>query len=376
MYSFLPNVSIFMSKVLKQCVAYHIENKGLMAETVFSELTKQRWQRFRKIRRAWFSLWVLGAAYVLSLFSPWLVNDAPLLMSYKGELYFPAWNFYTEQDFGGKYKTEMNYERFLRSEHWLKSEGWVINPPVPHDPLHAYLNSSGSPPHPPSTEHWLGTDANGRDVLSRLIHGFRIGMSFSLFVTLIGTILGVIIGGVQGYAGGKIDLFFQRFIEIWSALPFLYVVILIGSLFGRSFALLLVVMSLFQWIGLSYYMRGEFFRLRKMEFVQAARSLGMSRTHIFFKEILPNALNPVITIMPFSLIGGIGALTSLDFLGFGMPPPTPSWGELLSQGLDHLYAPWIAISTTLALFLTLLMATFIGEGVRAALDPKSGDRYE
>jgi len=342
----------------------------------FSEISRERWRRFKSIRRAWWSFWILGTAFVLSLFSPWLVNDEPLVMSYQGKLYFPAFVFYSEQDLGGPYRTEVNYTTFLRTEKFAE-HGWAIQPPVPHDPLQSYLmDYEGSPPYAPSWDHWLGTDSNARDVMSRLIHGFRISMVFALVLTLFSAFLGILIGGIQGFRAGKTDLVMQRLIEIWATLPFLYVVILIGAIYGRGFWLLLLVMALFQWIGLSYYMRGEFYRLRKYPYVQAARALGMPWYHIFFREILPNALTPVITILPFSIISGIGSLTALDFLGFGLPPPQASWGELLSQGLDNLHAPWITISTVVALFITLLLATFIGEGVREAMDPKSGDRYE
>ena len=201
-------------------------------------------------------------------------------------------------------------------------------------------------------------------------------MTFALCLMLMGAIFGIIIGGIQGYLGGGVDIVVQRLIEIWSSLPFLYVVILVGSIYGRNFILLLIIMALFQWIGLSYYMRGEFYKLRDMTYVKGAKALGIGSGSIFFQHILPNALTPVITIMPFSLIGGITALTALDFLGFGLPPPTPSWGEMLSQGLNNLYAPWLAISTVVALFTTLLLATFIGEGAREAFDPKSEYRIE
>jgi microcin C transport system permease protein len=201
-------------------------------------------------------------------------------------------------------------------------------------------------------------------------------MIFSLFLMMMGAVFGIVIGGIQGYLGGTVDIIVQRLIEIWSSLPFLIVVILVGSVYGRSFILLLLVMALFQWIGLSYYMRGEFLRLKNMTYVSAAKALGIKTRSIFFRQIFPNALIPVITIMPFSLIGGITALTALDFLGFGLPPPSPSWGEMLSQGLVNLYAPWITISTVAALFTTLLLATFIGEGVREAFDPRSEYRFE
>ena len=341
-----------------------------------SAVTLERFRRFRSKRRAWWSLWILTAAFGLSLLSPWLVNDRPLVLSWQGELTFPAFSFYPETKFGGQYLTEPDYAPMLAKAKEQGKAVWAIMPPVPHDPLRARLNDEGTPPYAPSREHWLGTDAHGRDLLARLIHGFRICMGFSLLLTLLSTVLGVVIGSLQGYLGGKFDILLQRGIEIWASLPFLYVVILISSIYGHGFWLLVGIMTVFSWLGLSYYMRGEFLRLREVTYVRAARVLGFSRFHILFREILPNALNPVVTLFPFALIGGISSLTSLDFLGFGLAPPTPSWGELMAQGLANLFAPWIAVSTVVALFITLLLATFIGEGVRDAMDPKSGDRYE
>ncbi|HSQ43159.1 MAG TPA: ABC transporter permease [Fibrobacteraceae bacterium] len=340
-----------------------------------SAVTLERWNRFRGNRRAWWSLWLLVVAYVLSLLSPWLVNDRPLALHYAGEWSFPAFFFYPESHFGGTYQTEPDYPAMLAHAREDGIHFWALMPPVPQDPLRARLDDAGSPPYAPSREHWLGTDAHGRDLLSRLIHGFRICMSFSLLLTLLSTFLGIAVGAIQGYLGGRVDIFAQRGIEIWASLPFLYVVILVASLYGSSFWLLLGIMTLFSWVGLSYYMRGEFLRLRDVTYVKAAKTLGFGWAHILFREMLPNALTPVVTLFPFALIGGIGSLTSLDFLGFGLAPPTPSWGDLMAQGLENLYAPWIAVSATAALFFTLLLATFVGEGVRDAMDPKSGDRF-
>ncbi len=308
-----------------------------------SELTRERLSHFKKIKRAYYSLWILGVAFILSLFSPAIANDKPIIL-------WPLVKFYSAETFGGKYKTEANYLKLKQDPNF---SGGMIMPPIPHNPIHAYLDLEGTPPHRPSLKHWLGTDTGARDVLSRLLHGFRICMLFSITITVLGAICGIIIGGFQGYSGGWVDIVFQRLIEIWSSLPFLYVIILVGAIYGRGFFTLIFVMLIFQWIGLSYYMRGE-----------------------FLKHILPNALTPVITIIPFHLIGGISVLTALDFLGFGLPPPTPSWGELLDQGLKNLHSPWIAISTIAALMVTLLLATFIGEGVREVMDPKSGSRFE
>jgi len=342
----------------------------------FSAITMQRFARFRANRRAWWSLLFLLGAFLLSLTSPWLVNDRPLLLKWDGQYSFPAFHFYPESHFSGKYQTEPDYPLLVDSASAQGHSVFCIMPPIPQDPLRARLDGEGEPPYAPSRTHWLGTDSHGRDLLARLIHGFRICMSFSLLLTLLSTILGIALGAIQGYLGGRFDLWMQRFIEIWASLPFLYVVIFVAALYGRDFWLLLLVMTIFSWIGLSYYMRGEFLRLRDATYVRAAKVLGFGPCHILFREILPNAMTPVVTLLPFSLIGGISALTSLDFLGFGLQPPTPSWGDLMAQGLNCLFAPWIAVSTILALFITLLLATFIGEGVRESLDPKSGDRYE
>lgn len=338
---------------------------------MFSELTRQQFRRFRSIKRAWISFWILVVAYALSLFSEHLANDRPLLLGCEGRLYFPTLKFYSGETFGGLHRTEADYLALEDDAAFREKGGWMIFPPIKSDPLRGYLDRPGNPPHPPSARHWLGTDDSARDVLARLLYGFRTSMSFAIALACVGAVVGSIIGGVQGYVGGIFDLIAQRLIEIWSALPFLYVVILIGSIYGQTFMVLLLVFSLFQWIVLSYYMRGEFYRLRKQTFTQAAEALGAGHVRLLFRHILPNALIPVVTVFPFMLISGISSLTALDFLGFGLPPPTPSWGEMLQQGLNYLYAPWLAISSVLALFFTLLLASFVGEGARAAFDPKS-----
>ena len=343
---------------------------------LFSDITRDRLRNFKRIRRAYYSFWILAVAFLLSLFSEVFAGSRPLLLGYQGSLYFPVLFFYPGKTFGGPYQTEADYKSLQKSADFRARGGWMILPPVPYDPLRSQLELSGSPPHAPSFAHLMGTDAGARDILARIIHGFRISMLFALFVAAVTGILGVIIGGVQGYLGGRTDIIMQRFIEIWSALPFLYVVILMGSLLGRSFAVLLIVMSFFTWVGLSYYMRGEFYKTRNMTYINAARALGIGPVRIFFRHILPNSLTPLITILPFTLIGAIGTLTALDFLGFGLPPPTPSWGELMKQGMDNLHAPWISVFATLSLFITLLLATFVGEGLREAFDPRAEYRIE
>ncbi|MCB1175811.1 MAG: ABC transporter permease subunit [Leptospiraceae bacterium] len=344
---------------------------------MISEITKDRFARFRRIRRAWISLLLLGALYIISLGSELVCNDHPLYIHYQGRSYFPILFYYPPAVFGQS-GAQVDYVELRRNADF-RSKATMILPLIPHSPYYNYTGYETPPPHLPSMarEHWLGTDRNGRDVLARLLYGFRICMSFALILTVIGSLLGVIIGGVQGYLGGMVDLGMQRVIEIWSALPFLYVVILIGSVYGRSFLMLILVMSLFNWIGLSYYMRGEFLRLRNQNYVKVAQTQGLGHIRIFFRQILPNATTPLITILPFNLIGGITSLTALDFLGFGLQPPTPSWGELLSSGLDVIgEQPHLTIFTTIALFITLLLATFIGEGAREAFDPRARIRVE
>jgi microcin C transport system permease protein len=343
---------------------------------VFSDLTRARFRRFRSIRRAWFSLLVLSGLFVLSLFSELLSNDRPLLLGYKGGVYAPAFKFYPGTAFGLEQGTQVDYHALDEDPAFAASGGWILFPPVKWGPYRAHLDLEGNPPHAPSRAHWLGTDNTARDVLSRLLYGFRLCMAFALLIALLAVSLGILIGGLQGWLGGRTDIVGQRFIEIWSALPFLYVVILLGAIYGRSFALLVGVVALFEWIGLSYYLRAEFYRLKGLNYVKAARALGIPEWRIFLRHVLPNALTPVITLLPFMLVSGISALTSLDFLGFGLQPPAPSWGELLRQGLDNLQAPWLAVTSVTALFITLLLATFVGEGLREAFDPKADARVE
>jgi microcin C transport system permease protein len=343
---------------------------------LFSDLTLERWRRFRRMKRAWYSLLALGISFLLSLGSEFISNDKPLFLRYNGESYFPLLKFYPASQFGMNFGTAPDYHVLRDNDGFKAKGGSMVMPVIPWGPYRAHLELAGNPPHAPSGQHWLGTDNTGRDVLSRLLYGYRIGMGFALLLACTSALLGILIGGLQGLAGGKIDIATQRFIEIWSSLPFLYVVILLGSIYGRSFALLLGITAAFEWIGLSYYMRGEFLRLKSAVYVRAARAAGLGWWRIFLHEILPNAMTPAITLLPFMLVGGISALTALDFLGFGLQPPTPSWGELVHQALENLHAPWLAVTSILALFVTLLLATFVGEGIREAFDPKSGFRVE
>jgi len=326
------------------------------------------------MKRAWYSLIILTVLFILSLFSEHIANNKPILLSYEGNLYFPTLKFYSDQTFGGGFRTEADYRALAKTGRFTGTENWMLFPIIAYDPLTSDWEAEGPPPHPPSREHWLGTDSSARDVLARILYGFRIGMLFALALTGASLAIGIIIGAFQGYAGGAVDLTCQRLVEIWSALPFLYVVIFVASIYGQSFAILLLVFTLFRWIGMSYFVRAEFLKLKNQTFVQAALAQGSSHLRIIYRHILPNALTPVITLLPFSLITAITALTALDFLGFGLEPPTPSWGDLLRQGLENLYAPWLSISSVGALFITLLLASFIGEGARAAFDPRNSSR--
>jgi microcin C transport system permease protein len=341
---------------------------------MFSDLTRARFRRFRAMRRAWWSLLVLATAFVLSLGSELISNDRPLLVGYQGKIHVPVFKFYPGTTFGLTQGTATDYHALEHEEGFKASGGWMVYPLVKWGPYRNHLELAGNPPHKPSTTHWLGTDNTGRDVFSRLLYGFRLCMAFALLISMLAAVLGIFIGGLQGWLGGKTDILGQRFIEIWSALPFLYVVILLGALYGRSFLLLVCIVAVFSWIGLSYYMRAEFLRLRNLNYVKSARALGIPAWRIFLRHVLPNAITPVVTVLPFLLVSGISALTSLDFLGFGLQPPAPSWGELLRQGLDNLHAPWLALAATAALFITLLLATFVGEGLREAFDPKADGR--
>ncbi len=308
--------------------------------------------------------------FLISLLSECVSNDKPYIVSYEDNLYLPMIKYYQQKDFGGEYSTVPNY-RFLNQK-WKKesSKNWMIFPPIPYGPLEADLSLEGFPPYPPSFKHWLGTDAIGRDVLARLLYGFRICMLFSLGLTFSVILLAVLIGGLQGFLGGKWDFVLRHCIEVWSTLPLLYVVMLLGSFFGRSFTVILLILAAFSWISLSYYMRSEFLKLKSMSFIKAAKLMNVSATQIFMRHIIPNALTPVITFLPFLIVGGIGSLTALDFLGFGLNPPTPSWGEMMQQGLKHLYAPWISLSVIILLLATLLMIAFVGESLREAFNPR------
>ena len=310
---------------------------------------------------------------VFSLFAEVLSNDKPLLLRYQGELYVPLVKDYSEKTFGGDFDTPADYlDPFIRDK--LNQGGnWALYPPNPYGPRTINYFAKEPNPSAPSHDNLFGTDDRGRDLLAQLIYGFRLSVLFGLALTAIGVVMGVIAGAIQGYVGGKTDLIAQRFMEIWGSMPELYLLIIFSAIFTPSVLLLLVLLSLFGWMGLSDYVRAEFLRNRQMDYVRAARALGVSNLQIMWRHILPNSLTPVVTFLPFRMSAAILALTSLDFLGLGVPPGTPSLGELLSQGKANIDAWWISLSTFAVLVVTLLLLTFMGDALRDALDPRKVD---
>jgi microcin C transport system permease protein len=311
---------------------------------------------------------------VLSLGAELISNDKPLLARYDGRWYVPLVQNLPETVFGGDFDSPTDFlDPFIQAQ-FAKPGNWAIYPINPYH--HSTLNYFAKEPNPsgPSADNWLGTDDRGRDVLARLIYGFRVSVLFALALTVVGTVLGIVTGAIQGFFGGKTDLAFQRFIEIWSAMPELYLLIIFAAVFDPSVGLLLILLSLFGWMGLSDYVRAEFLRNRQLDYVRAAKALGLSPWAIIRRHVLPNSMTPVVTFLPFRMSAAILALTSLDFLGLGVPPGTPSLGELLAQGKTNIDAWWISLSTFLVLVITLLLLTFMGDALRDALDPRKADQ--
>lgn len=336
-----------------------------------TDLTLKRLRKFKSIQRGYYSLILISACYLLSFGLEFFVNNKAILVRYHERYYFPIFRQYLpETTFGGVSTAETNYRQLQQRFRQEKQGNWVWMPLFPYSPNESLLDLPGNPPHPPSWAHPLGTDDRGRDVFARLVYGFRISMSFALQVTVLSLLLGIAVGAFQGYYAGIFDLTVQRGIEIWATIPTLYLIIILKSIFEPGYYWLVAILTLFDWMGITYYIRGEFYRERSKDYVVAAKALGVSDMAIMFRHILPNALVPVITFTPFALVGNIFALTSLDFLGFGLPAPTPSWGELMGQGMANIYSYWLSLSPIIALFLTLLLVTFIGEAVREAFDPK------
>ncbi len=337
---------------------------------IMSELTQKRFRKFSRMKRGYYAFIWLSVVYILSFGLEFLANNKPIVVRYNGHYFFPTFRYIPGTEFGTSSAAEPDYRRLKRQFQESRSDNFVLMPPIPYGPTEALLDLPGYPPHPPSRQHPLGTDDRGRDVLVRLLYGFRISMSFALQVTSLSLVTGVAVGALQGYYGGRCDLIVQRLIEIWSTIPTLYLVILISSIFEPGYPWLVAILTLFGWMGMTYYIRGELYRERSKDYVQAARAIGAGDAAIIFKHILPNSLVPVLSLTPFMLVRNIFALTALDFLGFGLPAPTPSWGELMSQGMANISSYWLSLSPIAALFFTLLFVTFIGEAVREAFDPK------
>ncbi len=335
---------------------------------------RRAWLRFRRNRLGYWSLLTFGMLVLLSLAAELVSNDRPLLVRYEGQLYSPLLKTYPEKVFGGDFDTATDYHDPFIRQRLSEGSNWAVFAPNPYG--YKTINYFAREPNPsrPTRENLLGTDDRGRDLLAQLIYGFRVSVLFALALTASGVLLGVLTGAIQGYFGGKTDLVFQRFMEIWGSMPELYLLIIFSAVFAPSVGLLLLLLSLFGWLGLSDYVRAEFLRNRQMDYVRAARAMGLSHWQIITRHVLPNSLTPVVTFLPFRMSAAILALTSLDFLGLGVPPGTPSLGELLAQGKNSIDAWWISLSTFGVLVTTLLLLTFMGDALRDALDPRKADQ--
>ena len=332
-------------------------------------ITRRRLQHFSSNRRGFWSLWLFLILFFISLFAEGVANDKPLLVIFGERFIFPVFETIPETEFGGEFATETEYrDEFVRD--LIEKKGKIYWSLIPYSYDTINYNLPSAAPSGPTAENWLGTDDQGRDVVARLIYGFRISVLFGLVLTILSSILGVVAGAVQGYFGGRVDILGQRFIEIWSGLPVLFLLIILSSFVEPNFWWLLLIMLLFSWMGLVGVVRAEFLRGRNLEYVRAARALGLSHGRIMFRHILPNAMVATMTFMPFILSGSITTLTALDFLGFGLPPGSPSLGELLAQGKANLHAPWLGIAGFAVIALQLSLLVFIGEAVRDAFDPR------
>ena len=342
-------------------------------------LTVKQFKRFRSIKRGFYSAVVLGVMIVLSLGAELFVNSRALLVSYQGDLYFPTYgDIIPGRTFGLDYDYETDYRDLKSTFEERGGDDWVLMPPVPYDALENDLRAGVYPPYPPSIEsgHYLGTDSTGRDVLARLIYGFRIAFAFSFLLLLCNYLIGIAVGCAMGFWGGIFDLTFQRLIEIWNLVPTLYVIMIVASIVVPNFWTLAAVMVLFGWTAMTWNMRTSTYKEKSREYVLAARALGASSQRMIASHVIPNTISVIVTFIPFSIAGGITLLTALDYLGFGLPPPTPSWGELLSQGTNNLGSPWIVYSVVTAIGLVLVMVNYIGEAIREAFDPKKHTYYE
>lgn len=332
-------------------------------------LNRRRVENFKKNRRGFWSFWIFLVVFLISLCAEMVANDKPYLVRFDGEFYFPALIAYPETTFGGDFPSEADYTDPFVQE-LIEKNGWMAWPLVrfSYDTIDRELGQTA--PSPPDSRHWLGTDDQARDVFARLLYGFRLSVLFGLILTILSSVIGIAAGAVQGFYGGWLDLLFQRFIEIWAGMPQLYILIIISSILVPGFWVLLCILLLFSWLALVGVVRAEFLRARNLDFVRAARALGVNDATIMFRHVLPNAMVATITMLPFILTGGVTALTSLDFLGLGLPPGSPSLGELLNQGKNNLQAPWLGLTGFFSLAVMLSLLVFIGEAVRDAFDPR------
>lgn len=335
-----------------------------------SPLMRRRWANFKANKRGYWSLWIIGTMIILSFMAELIANDKPLIMGYRGELYFPVFFTYPETTFDGVFETEAEYRAHAVQDLIDAGDGWMLWPPIRYNYETIDLRTRGPVPEAPSWRHWLGTDDIGRDVAARIIYGFRLSVLFGLALTFFSSLIGITVGSVQGYYGGWVDLFGQRVVEIWAGLPVLFLLIILSSLIRPNPVSLLLLLLLFQWMALVAVVRAEVLRTRNFDYVRAARAMGESNFKIVTTHILPNAMVATLTFLPFILNGSITTLTALDFLGFGLPAGSPSLGELLAQGKANIQAPWLGLAGffTLAIMLTLLI--FVGEAVRDAFDPR------
>jgi microcin C transport system permease protein len=358
------------------------ERRTDVPESLFSK----RLRKFRRLKRGYYSFLMVVGAYVVSFALPLLANNLPLVVRYNGTYYFPLATYYSASQFGQSAFGDPDYRALQQQFRDAHRGDFVVLPPIPYGSNEGLLDATEPPPNPPSRAHLFGTDDRGRDVLVRLAYGFNISLTFALLVTFIGNVTGVAVGAALGYFAGRVDIVGQRAIEIWSSLPFLYTIMIVSSIIvpvylpGRmvfvqpSLWLLVIILAAFDWMAITFYIRGEFYREKAKDYVGAAIATGVSETGIMFRHILPNALTPVVSFAPFEIVANISALVALDFLGFGLPAPTPSWGELIGQGMENLTKWWLVFYPLGVLFLTLLLVVFIGEAVREAFDPKEFSR--
>ncbi len=335
-----------------------------------SPLNMRRLQNFKRNKRGFISLWIFLALLVVTLPAEFISNDKPLVVRYKSEFFFPVFKDYPETVFGG-FLADTDYrDPYVKEE--IEKNGWIVWPPFKYSYKTINKNPETPAPSPPSLENPLGTDNQSRDVLARLIYGFRVSVIFGFILTIFSSIIGIAAGAVQGYFGGKVDLIFQRFLEIWGGMPMMYILIIIVSIITPSFWMLLILLLLFNWTSLTGLVRAEFLRARNFDYVRAAQALGVKNITIMRKHVLPNAMVATVTFLPFNLSAGIQSLTMLDFLGFGLPPGSASLGELLAQGRASVHAPWLGITGFFTIAIILILVVFIGEAVRDAFDPRKG----